>query len=152
MASSNFTFNDFCLPSPLHPDLKPFKTRTCPIWTSVIKMLQNVSLDFPVKVFLTTFKVLEFVSYDLNYSVLDPSIARASLHPPHLTDTKGLPAFIPFCAYGGNMKVMGEYIEGLNFPVCNKFKPQMKISLVGRSSIHHPCWYWTVLLCILLSI
>ena len=33
------------------------------------------------------------------------AIARASLHPPHLTETKSLPALIPFCAYGGNMNM-----------------------------------------------
>ena len=59
----------------------------------------------------------------VNLFCLDPILERISLHPPHLTDTKGLPAFIPFCAYGGNMKILGEYIDGLDFPVCNAFKP-----------------------------
>ena len=54
---------------------------------------------------------------------LAPGIARSSLHPPHLTETKGLPALIPFCAYGGNMEILGEYVQGLYFPVCNVFKP-----------------------------
>ena len=54
---------------------------------------------------------------------LDPSIARSSLHPPHLTETKGLPTLIPFCAYGGNTEILGEYVQGLYFPVCNAFKP-----------------------------
>ena len=54
---------------------------------------------------------------------LDPGMARSSLHPPHLTETKGLPALIPFCAYGGNMEILGEYVQGLYFPVCNAFKP-----------------------------
>lgn len=52
-------------------------------------------------------------------------IARVSHHPPHMTETKGLPALIPFCAYGGNMNIMGEYIDGLDFPVCNAFKPRI---------------------------
>ena len=58
-------------------------------------------------------------------SVPDPSIANISLHPPHLTKAKGLPALIPFCAYAGNMKIMGEHISGLDFPVCNAFKPKI---------------------------
>ena len=55
----------------------------------------------------------------------DLTIATASLHPPHLTVSKGLPALIPFCAYQGNLEVFGEYIEGLDFPVCNSFKPKI---------------------------
>ena len=55
----------------------------------------------------------------------DTTIATASLHPPHLTVSKGLPALIPFCAYQGNMEVFGEYIEDLDFPVCNMFKPKI---------------------------
>ena len=55
----------------------------------------------------------------------DPNIARASLHPPHLTDSKGLPSLIPFCAYQGDMELFGEYIPGLDFPVCNSFKPKI---------------------------
>ena len=54
---------------------------------------------------------------------VDFKVPRASLHPPHLTDSNGLPALIPFCAYGGNMRILGEYIDGLDFPVCNAFKP-----------------------------
>ena len=55
----------------------------------------------------------------------DPTIATASLHPPHLTVSNGLPALIPFCAYQGDMELFGEYIEGLDFPVCNSFKPKI---------------------------
>ena len=55
----------------------------------------------------------------------DPTIATASLHPPHLTVSNGLPALIPFCAYQGDMEFFGEYIEGLDFPVCNSFKPKI---------------------------
>ena len=49
-----------------------------------------------------------------------------SLHPPHLKDKRGnaVPvALIPFCAYAGNMTMMGEYVFDLDFPACNKFKP-----------------------------
>ena len=59
----------------------------------------------------------------LNLYFSAPGIAHISLHPPHLTESKGLPALIPFCAYGGNMKVLGQKIDGLNFSVCNAFKP-----------------------------
>ena len=53
------------------------------------------------------------------------TIATASLYPPHLTVSKGLPALIPFCAYQGDMEFFGEYIDDLDFPVCNSFKPKI---------------------------
>ena len=59
------------------------------------------------------------------FPLSDLSIATLSLHPPHLTDTKGLPALIPFCAYGGDMKILGEHITSLDFPVCNAFEPKI---------------------------
>ena len=53
-------------------------------------------------------------------------MAELSSHPVHLTSKSGksaLSAFIPFCAYQKNMLLLGEYIDGLEFPVCNKFTP-----------------------------
>ena len=35
-------------------------------------------------------------------------------------------ALIPFCAYSGDMTSMGEAVEGLRFPVCNKFRRTIK--------------------------
>ena len=32
-------------------------------------------------------------------------------------------ALIPFCAYQSNLKTLGTSIPGLNFPVCNAFRP-----------------------------
>ena len=32
-------------------------------------------------------------------------------------------AFIPFCSFGTDMKILGEYMDNLTFPVCNKFTP-----------------------------
>jgi hypothetical protein len=49
-----------------------------------------------------------------------------SVYPPHLLDSQGRPtpaALIPFCAYSGDMRTTGEYINGLDFPVCSKFQP-----------------------------
>ena len=66
-----------------------------------------------------------FVLVSEHFNISDWSIAAASLHPAHLTNSKGLPALIPFCSFEGNMKVLGEYIEGLDFPVCNSFKPKV---------------------------
>ena len=51
---------------------------------------------------------------------------EVSLDPPHLVDSKGKltpAALIPFCAYDGDMNITGQYIPGLDFPICNKFKP-----------------------------
>ena len=32
-------------------------------------------------------------------------------------------ALIPFCAYQSNLEIFGTSIPGLNFPVCNAFRP-----------------------------
>ena len=54
---------------------------------------------------------------------------EASFYPPHMLDSFGNPspsALVPFCAFKGNMNLTGEYIPGINFPVCNKFKPTIQ--------------------------
>ena len=51
---------------------------------------------------------------------------EVSLDPPHLVDSRGKltpAALIPFCAYDGDMNITGQYVPGLDFPICNKFKP-----------------------------
>ena len=56
----------------------------------------------------------------------DARVKEASFYPPHMLDSFGNPspsALVPYCAFKGNMNMTGEYIDGLNFPVCNKFKP-----------------------------
>ena len=53
---------------------------------------------------------------------------EVSLDPPHLVDSRGKltpAALIPFCAYDGDMNITGQYIPGLDFPVCNKFRPSI---------------------------
>ena len=50
-------------------------------------------------------------------------MARLSSHPVHLTSRGALSAFIPFCAYNTDLLAFGQYIDGLQFPVCNKFAP-----------------------------
>ena len=53
---------------------------------------------------------------------------EVSLNPPHLLDSKEQlfpSALIPFCAYNGDMNITGQYIPGLDFPICNKFKPSI---------------------------
>ena len=50
---------------------------------------------------------------------------EVSLDPPHLVDSKGKltpSALIPFCAYDGDMNITGQFISGIDFPICNKFK------------------------------
>ena len=51
---------------------------------------------------------------------------EVSLNPPHLVNSRGEltpAALIPFCAYNGDMNITGQYIPGLDIPICNKFKP-----------------------------
>ena len=50
-------------------------------------------------------------------------MARLSSHPVHLTSESHPSAFIPFCAYQTNMLALGQFIDSLEFPVCNKFTP-----------------------------
>ena len=60
-------------------------------------------------------------------SFLD-SAAEVSLDPPHLVDSQEQltpSALIPFCAYDGDMNITGQYVPGLDFPICNKFRPSL---------------------------
>ena len=34
-------------------------------------------------------------------------------------------SFIPFCEYGGNMSIVGTYLEKFDFPICDKFRPKI---------------------------
>ena len=50
-------------------------------------------------------------------------------HPVHILDINGSlspTAFIPFCSFGGDMKVVGTTNEHFDVPVCNSFKPQIR--------------------------
>ena len=52
--------------------------------------------------------------------------AELSSHPVHVVnkDEIMLPsALIPFCAYKTNMELLGRYVDGLQFPVCDRFVP-----------------------------
>lgn len=53
-----------------------------------------------------------------------------SVHPPHLVDPKtnlsNPAALIPFCAFTGNMTVLGNHIKGLSFPACQSFQPSIQ--------------------------
>ena len=91
-------------------------------------MFRIAFLGILVTVCLLILKVFQFQVESetfIPFPFSDPSFSTLSLHPPHLTDTNGLPALIPFCAYGGNMKILGEHITGLDFPVCNAFEPKI---------------------------
>ena len=50
-------------------------------------------------------------------------------HPVHVFDENGYlapTAFIPFCSFGGDMKVVGTTSEQFDVPVCNSFKPKIR--------------------------
>ena len=58
----------------------------------------------------------------------DLKVALLSTVPPHLVDKKGnsfRSSLIPFCAFEGNMSTLGQDIDGLDFPACNMFKPDI---------------------------
>ena len=51
---------------------------------------------------------------------------KSSQHPPHLVDSSGYltpGALVPFCAYARNLTTLGRHINGLDFPICDRFKP-----------------------------
>ena len=55
-------------------------------------------------------------------------MVAVNTNPPHILTNSGhqMPsAFIPFCSYGTNMEILGEFVENLTFPVCNKFTPSI---------------------------
>ena len=48
-------------------------------------------------------------------------------HPAHIVDPEGnlsSSAFIPFCAFAGDMSVVGRPVEGFSLPVCTIFQPR----------------------------
>ena len=60
--------------------------------------------------------------------VASPVLQKVSNHPVHFIakePTLSPSAFIPFCGFGGNMTVVGEYIEQIEVPVCNSFKAKI---------------------------
>ena len=51
-----------------------------------------------------------------------------SNHPVHIYDREGKispSSFIPFCAFGEDMQVMGRAVKGFQDPVCNSFKAKI---------------------------
>ena len=52
---------------------------------------------------------------------------RQANHPAHIIDEEGnlsSSAFIPFCAFAGDMSVVGSPVEGFSLPVCTIFQPR----------------------------
>ena len=50
-------------------------------------------------------------------------------HPVHIFDKDGTlspTAFIPFCSFGGDMKIVGTTSEQFELPVCNSFKSMIR--------------------------
>ena len=48
-------------------------------------------------------------------------------HPVHIMDTTGNispSAFIPFCAWAGDMEALGTRVSNFSLPVCNAFRPR----------------------------
>ena len=49
-------------------------------------------------------------------------------HPVHLVNSAegnlSTSAFIPFCAFAGDMALVGQLVDGFSLPVCNIFHPR----------------------------
>ena len=54
---------------------------------------------------------------------------EGSNHPVHILDEEGNfspSSFIPFCAFGNDMKSMGREINGFDDPVCDSFEAKIR--------------------------
>ena len=54
---------------------------------------------------------------------------RATNHPVHILDkdkNRSPSSLIPFCAFGGDMELMGTKILGFDLPVCNSFEAKVR--------------------------
>ena len=62
---------------------------------------------------------------ELGYS----SVHRARNHPVHIIDRKSgkksPSSFIPFCDFGNNISLVGQFIDNFQFPVCNIFEEKV---------------------------
>ena len=63
-------------------------------------------------------------------NLLDRKIyPKSSNHPAHILNRKGNispSSFIPFCAFGNDMNIMGREVDGFNDPVCDSFKAKIR--------------------------
>ena len=54
---------------------------------------------------------------------------KSSNHPVHILDNEGNispSSFIPFCAFGNDVKSMGKEINGFDNPVCDSFEAKIR--------------------------
>ena len=54
---------------------------------------------------------------------------KSSNHPVHFFDREGNispSSFIPFCAFGNDMKTMGREMNGFDDPVCDSFETKIR--------------------------
>ena len=54
---------------------------------------------------------------------------KSSNHPVHIVDRDGNispSSFIPFCAFGNDMKSMGKQVNGFDNPVCDSFEAKIR--------------------------
>ena len=58
-------------------------------------------------------------------------------HPVHLVNSAegnlSTSALIPFCAFAGDMTVVGQSVDGFSLPVCNIFQPREVRLYIFRS-------------------
>ena len=63
-------------------------------------------------------------------------------HPVHLINSAegnlSTSAFIPFCAFAGDMALVGQSVDGFSLPVCNIFHPREVHLYIFRSFHIYP--------------
>ena len=84
------------------------------------KTLSNNDTDAMIKNYhpFSPFQLTNMTQREIKIESL---MAEFSSHPVHLTSKNVPSAFIPFCAYNGDLLALGKQIDGIEFPVCNKF-------------------------------
>ena len=73
---------------------------------------------------------------------LSPKDFKDGNHPVHLVNSAegnlSTSALIPFCAFAGDMSVVGRSVDGFSLPVCNIFHPREVHLYIFRSFHTYP--------------
>ena len=57
------------------------------------------------------------------FTLDQPTVEELINHPVHITDTKSISSFIPFCSFGTNTN--GKFVGNISLPVCDLFKEKI---------------------------
>ena len=109
----------------------PFKVGSVALALSTAEQLEE-SLHLPMlapmrPTILSCLKEGSCEDLDKEVSKLSRNDLLQANQPAHIVDAGGnlsSSAFIPFCAFAGDMSVVGSTVEGFSLPVCKIFQPR----------------------------